>query len=593
MEKIYKAKPVCFGISIGFVKKYRRKELKIKQYNILPEDINDEIIRFDKAVTKSLNQINEIKNQINEQIGENYSKIFEAHLLMLQDRFFIDEIIKRIKNEQINCEYILDDALQIINENFKNLENEISRQRASDIYDVGRRVLQNLSDSFDDVEFENDKSDIILVAEELLPSDTLHFAHKNIKGLITERGGRTSHTSILARALKVPCLIEASDFFSKVIDGEIIILDAVSGNIIQQPEDETISSYIVKRDLFFESEKKILEESLKECFTKDNIRLNFFSNIEIPEEIDDVIKFGAEGIGLFRTEFIFLDKVRLPSENEQFIIYRDIVKKIPENQTVVIRTFDIGGDKIILSTNSIPESNPFLGLRAIRYCLENRAMFKTQLRAILRASAYGKTEILIPMVAFVSEILKTKELIKEIKYELDEEGIEYDKNIKVGIMVEIPGAVIILEKLLKHADFISIGTNDLIQYTLAVDRTNDKVNHLFQRMHPAVLELIHKTISICNNSGKPVTVCGDMAEIPITAILLLGMGLKNFSMTSNAIPDTKVILSNITFEQAKTFFNDIKLLSDSNEIRNYIIKHIKPLVTESIPSFKDADIWVI
>lgn len=592
MENLFKAKPVCYGISIGVVKKYRRKELKIKQYNILPEDINDEIIRFDRAVAKSLNQINEIKKQINEQIGENYSKIFDAHLLMLQDRFFIDEIINRIRNEQINSEYILDDALQIINENFRNLENEISRQRAADIYDVGRRVLQNLSDSFDEFDVEKDKEDIILVADELLPSDALHFAYKKIKGLIMEKGGRTSHTAILARALKVPTLIEAADFFSKTNDGDIIILDAVSGKIIRHPEPETIQIYNEKLSIFNESEKKALEISHKICFTKDNTKLNFYSNIEIPEEIDDILKFGSEGVGLFRTEFIFLDKVRLPSENEQFITYKEIVKKLPPNQTIVIRTFDIGGDKTMLTSDVNQESNPFLGLRAIRYCLENRDIFKTQLRAILRASAFGKIEILIPMVAFISEITKTKDLIKEIQYELDEEGIEYDSNIKIGVMIEIPAAVLILEEILKHIDFISIGTNDLIQYTLAVDRTNDKVNHLFQRLHPAVLKLIHQTISICNKKGKPVTVCGDMAEIPATAIILHGMGLINFSMTSNSIPDMKLIMSTISTSLAQKIFNEVISLSNLNEIRNYSIKFIKPLIIEAMPTFKDADIWL-
>ncbi|HPP87801.1 MAG TPA: phosphoenolpyruvate--protein phosphotransferase [bacterium] len=593
MEIIHTANPVSLGIAIGKVLKFKHRDLKIRQYNLRPEDVTDEIIRFENAVAKSYKQIEEIRNKIKEEVGEENSKIFDVHLLILQDQFFINEVVGRIKTEQINCEYILDDVLRIISESFENLDNEIIRQRASDIYDVGRRILQNLTEVYDTLEEDFDEP-VILVTEDLLPSDTLQIAKKNIVGFVTEKGGRTSHTAILARALKVPALIEADDIVSKVIDGETLIIDGLTGTIIQNPTPETIAKYQEKQIEYIESEKIILTNSLTRTKTLDDIKINFYANIEFDYETKDVINYAAEGIGLFRTEYLFMDKVRLPSENEQFMIYKNVAQTLPKNMPIVIRTLDIGGDKILLHHSpDEKEANPFLGLRAIRFCLENRDIFKTQLRAILRASAFGNIKILLPMIAFISEILKTRELIKEIQMTFDEEGIAYNKNIELGAMIEIPAAVIILEKIFKYVDFISIGTNDLIQYTLAVDRTNDKVNYLFQRLHPAVLQLLNQTITLAKKQNKPVTVCGDMAEIPTTAILLLGMGLTDFSMNPSVLPDIKTILTSISYEQAKKYTDDIMAMSMVSEIKQYILQKIKPAIIELIPAYRDADFWLV
>ena len=592
MEKLHKATPVSLGIAIGKVLKYNQKKNVINRYTLSPDDISGEIIRFNNAVSNSYEQISEIKNKIQDTVGQEYSRIFDAHLLLLQDNFFLSEIIERIKNERINCEFVLNEALGIITESFNSLDNEIFRQRATDIVDVGRRILQNLN-KYDESFDESAAANHIIIAEDLFPSDTLLLSKKNIIGFITERGGVTSHTSILARAMNVPALVKASEAQEKFIDGETLVIDAFTGTIIQNPSPETLKKYTEKKSIHFETEKRLLSRAVEKCISSDGVKINFFANIEIPDEISETVKYGAEGIGLFRTEFIFIDKVRFPSENEQFLTYKHAVENLPPDYPLVIRTIDIGGDKLYFSNkNEQSEANPFLGLRAIRYCLQNRDIFKTQLRAILKASAFGNVRLLIPMVSFINEIVKTREIIEEVKFELNEEEIEFDNNIKIGIMIEIPAAALLIEEFLKFSDFVSIGTNDLIQYTLAVDRGNDKVGYLFQRLHPAVLHLIHKVITICKKSGKEVSVCGDMAEIPSSAIILSGMGLTNFSMTPYSIPDIKMILSNISIEAARKYAEDIMNMHLIYDIKKYIIDNIKPIITNILPSYQEADQWM-
>ncbi len=592
MEKKHKARPVSLGIAVGKVLKFSRKKLDITRYNLQPEEIENEIIRFNNAVLKSYRQINEIKNRIQSSAGDEYAKIFDAHLLLLQDKFFINEVIERITNERTNSEYVLNEVIDIITKSFNNLDSELTRQRAIDIVDVGRRMLQNLQD-IEENNIDNESGNYIIVADDLFPSDTLHLLKKNVLGFITERGGVTSHTAILARAMRIPAIVDAAEALDKFIDEELIILDAFSGVIIQNPEEETLKKYLIRKADYFETEKKLLEKALDKCITTDGKCITFFANIEIPDEIPNVSKYGVEGIGLFRTEFIFIDKVRFPSENEQYMTYRRAIEDLPAGMPLVIRTIDIGGDKLFLTNKKVQgEANPFLGLRGIRFCLQNRDIFKTQLRAILRASAFGNIQLLIPMVSFVVEIIKTKEIIEEIKNELKIEEIHFNNAMKIGVMIEVPGAALVVDEFLKFVDFVSIGTNDLIQYTLAVDRGNDKVSHLFQRFHPAVMQLIKHTIDTCRKYNKDVAVCGDMAEIPSAAIILLGMGLTEFSMTPSSVPDIKMILSKISSEQAAKFTKDIIKLHLTVDVKKYITENIKPLITSILPSYSEADEWL-
>jgi phosphotransferase system enzyme I (PtsI) len=502
-------------------------------------------------------------------MDEEYAKIFEAHLLVLEDPFFIVEVTRKIREELVNVEYALWEVLQGITKDFSSLSDDYIRERAIDIYDVGRRILQNLMKS-KKVSSIDLQEDVIVVAHNLTPSDTAQMHKKRVIGFATDVGGRTSHTAILARALEIPAVVGLEDVTSLIRRGDTLIVDGNQGRVIINPDAATLRKYQEMKQEYESFVSELDELRDLPAVTKDGYRIELSSNIEIPEEIELIKKHGADGIGLYRTEFLYLDRDGFPSEEEQMEAYSRVasaMKPLP----VIIRTLDLGGDKFSGLTAS-PELNPFLGLRAIRFCLDRVDVFKQQLRAILRASVYGNLKIMFPMISGVEELRQAKRTLEEVKSELRDKGIPFNEEMEVGIMIEIPSAAISADILAKEVDFFSIGTNDLIQYALAVDRGNEKVAYLYDPLHPGVLRLIRQTIEAAHREGKWVGMCGEMAGDPLFSMILIGLGLDEFSVSGVAIPEIKEIIRSIDLVEARALAREALKLTSSEEIRNIVSK---------------------
>lgn len=528
------------GYAIGQV--YKIEHIEIKINNSLVNNTEHEIDRLKNALEKTRAQIETIRDKAKTEIGEKEAAVFDSHLLILEDPEFVDTAITDINEQSMSAEKAVSDVTNTYLELFKDIEDEYIRERAADIKDVSQRIIKNLSGNSS-----NDLSQLpentIIVAHDLTPSDTAQLDRNKVIGFVTNIGGKTSHSAIMARALEIPAVVGTVNITGSVNNGDLIILDGNEGLIITSPSVEVISEYR-KKIQKFEEEKNMLSSLVNaEVITKAGKKVIVAGNIGSPKDLDNVLKNGGEGIGLYRTEFLFMDREEMPGEEEQFNSYRIVADKMGE-KPVVIRTLDIGGDKKLTYLPLPKEENPFLGYRALRICLDRKDIFKTQLRAILRASNYGNIQIMFPMICTIEEFLKSKAVLKECMEELSTEGKSFNKDIEVGIMVEIPAAALIADEFAKHVDFFSIGTNDLTQYTLAVDRMNEKISYLYDSMHPAVLKLIKLTIDAAHNAGKWCGMCGELAGDENAIKLLLEYGLDEFSMNASAILKAKQIIIN-------------------------------------------------
>lgn len=531
--------PSSKGYAIGYV--YLKKDEEIDLNEKKFTSIEEEIQRLNESVEKSKYQLEEIKKKAEESIGKSGAEIFSAHIMLLEDEEFIGAMKKIIEDEKVIAEQSVDKAANTFAEMFSLMDDSYMKERAADIRDIGKRLIKNLSGKEDDAaEF---KENTVIVAHDLTPSDTAQLDKEKVCAFLTDIGGFTSHSSILARTLEIPCVVGMNDITTSVKTGDKIIVDGTEGIAIINPDEETLKKYEKLKEEY-ENEKLKLRRLINvDAVTKSGKRVIVAGNIGSPKDVDKVLEVGGEGIGLFRTEFLFMGKDDFPTEQEQFEAYKYVASKMGDRQ-VVIRTLDIGGDKSLPYLDMPKELNPFLGYRAIRLCLDNKPLFKTQLRAILRASAFGKIGIMFPMISGLEEFLKAKEILQECKEELRKENINFDDNIEVGIMVEIPSAALAAEELAKHVDFFSIGTNDLIQYTIAVDRMNEKVSYLYNPMHPAVLRLIEMTINAAHKEGKWCGMCGEMAGDERAIPKLLELGLDEFSMSPSSILRAKEIIIN-------------------------------------------------
>ncbi len=498
-------------------------------------------------------------------------------MMILNDNMLYDATIKRIKEKEINAEWALMESFEEIKNLFSQIEDKYISERVKDVENVVQRIMRNLvGDNKDDLEI-NEKS--IIVAQELSPADTAGLDTKKVMGFITDGGGTTSHTAILARALELPAVMGLCSATKKIEDGNILIVDGDSGKVIVNPDDEDIIYYQEKKRQREKLRSFILKEANKPAITTDGHRVRVMANAELVEEVYILKEVGAEGIGLYRTEFQYLSRSNLPTEEELFQDYRKVAE-IMSPHPVIIRTLDIGGDKFkdeFIKTN---ETNPALGLRAIRFCLKNPHIFKTQLKAILMASAYGNVQIMLPMISSLDEVLKTKSLLEEIKEELERENISYDPKIKVGIILEVPSSVMIVDILAKHVDFFSIGTNDLIQYTLAIDRTNKEVAYLYEPFHPSIIRMIKNLIEIADENNIPLSICGEMAGDPLCVPVLIGLGLRQLSMNSRMIPFIKKLIRSLSVEELKKDIEKIMKMDTSKQIRDYILNRMKELFPE-------------
>ena len=538
---------VSSGISIGKVQIVNHKKVEILQKNII--DVEVEVSRYDEAIAISKVEIEAIIKTTKDQMGEEHGQIFEAHLLMLQDPQLYSEVKNYIINEKTNSEYALQKVSSMFIDMFKTMNDEYMRERAADIKDVTSRVLNHLL-GIKTVDLSDLGESTIIIADDLTPSDTATMDRKHVLGFITNIGGRTSHTAIMARTLEIPAIVGLSGITSKLQDGDMIIMDGKEGIVIACPSEEQIEKYLIKQKEYIDKKDQLKKLVKEKSETTDKRHIDIAANIGTAEDLDSVIANGADGIGLFRTEFLYMNSCSLPTEEEQYNAYKKVVEGM-NSKEVIIRTLDIGGDKELQSMELPKEMNPFLGYRAIRICLDKTDIFKTQLRALLRASAYGKLKIMFPMISDVDQVKKAKALIEEVKAEIKEEGISYDENIQVGVMIEIPAAAMISDMLAKEVDFFSIGTNDLIQYTIAVDRMNEKISSLYDPLHPGVIRLIKMVVENAHKEGIKVGMCGEMAGELEYIPLLVGLGLDKLSMSASSILAARKLVRSLNYNETK------------------------------------------
>lgn len=531
------------GVAVGEVVVFAQENTFVLERAVVESEIPLEIARFEEALVKTRHQISEIQRKVRGALGDEHASIFDAHLLVVDDRYLVEEVIRDLHERSINVEHSIHCVTQRYTEMLSKVEDDYLRERVADVRDVTRRIINNLSGEVIERMDQIDRP-CIPVAHDFSPSDTAGMDPNVVHGFLTDLGSSTSHTAIMARALEVPAVIGLHDISKQVSSGETVLIDGNNGAVFIRPTSKRLLTYARKA----EDHKTILCE-LKTLKDKPSETLDGFSvpiaaNIELPSEMDGILRHGACGIGLFRTEFLFFDEQKFPDEDEQFAVYRDVIQFCsPEN--VVIRTLDLGGDKFSSVIHVAPEANPFLGWRAIRFCLANPDFFKQQLRAILRSSVGHSVSMMYPMISDVEEVLAANRLLESCRQELKTEGIPYAEDLAVGVMIEIPSAALTAEQIAPHVDFFSIGTNDLVQYTLAADRVNENVAYLYQPTHASVLKLIQMVVQAGHAHQISVTVCGQMAASPELAPLLIGLGVDELSVSPPSVPVIKDVIRNV------------------------------------------------
>jgi phosphotransferase system enzyme I (PtsI) len=564
------------GIAIGRVYLYKKEFPPVVEIHIDEKDVEDEIKKLLAAIERSERELNKTLKFAREKLPDHQLRIFEAQLLMLSDQYLIEEIKKRIKKELKNADFILTDEIRKYQTiMMRSVKDDYLRERAFDVEDVKNRVVRNLNQQKLSSLIEGS---FIIVSKRLSPADTVIFSRNEVLGYATDLGGYTSHTAILSRSLNIPAVLGLKEISETILDDATLILDGYKGIVIVHPSEERINEYEQRRKIHREFEKSLIESSKKPSRTLDERKLKVFCNIEIPEEIDFAIAQGSEGIGLYRTEQMVIYRGEFPSEEEQFELYSEVIEKMFPRE-VIFRTFDVGGDKVL--PQSYQESNPFLGWRGIRICLEKQEIFINQLRALLRASIKKNLKIMFPMIATLSEVRIAKSIIENVKRDLEKKGIPFDTNIKIGAMIEVPSAAVMANKIAKEVDFLSIGTNDLIQYLLAVDRGNELVSNLYQKFDPAVIRTIRHIINEGHKANIPVGMCGEMAADPFATILLIGLGLDEFSVVPGILPEIKKIIQSVNYEEAKEVLESALLFDTADQIES----HLRNITKAKFPYF--------
>ncbi len=558
------------GIGIGSICVIKEHDLSYESRKI--EDVEGEQKRFNDAVEKFKKETSEMAEDIRKRIGPKEAEILEGHLVMISDPTMAGEMGKMIAAGQC-AEAAVEAVCDMFIGMFSKMDDELMQQRASDISDIKISLLKNLL-GIEDVDISKVPQGTVLVAKDLTPSMTSQIVKDNVAGIITEVGGKTSHSAILARALEIPAVLSVPDATTLVKDKDTAIVDGTEGVVYINPDGDVLSKYIIKREEFIKKQSELAAFQGKETVTADGINLELFCNIGTPKDAKKAVECDGEGIGLFRSEFLFMDNNHMPTEDEQFAAYKEAAE-ILGGKPVIIRTLDIGGDKDIPYLNMKKEENPFLGYRAVRYCLGNKDSYLIQLRAIVRASAFGKVKIMVPLVTCVEEIRQVKELVAQIKKDFDEKVIAYDKDIEVGCMIETPAASLIADLLAKEADFFSIGTNDLTQYTMSVDRGNADVAYLYSTFQPAVLRSIKHIIECGRNAGIPVGMCGEAAADPLMIPLLISYGLTEFSVNPVLVLTARCIISKWSKAEADALAEKVMALSTESEIQSLLKESAK------------------
>ena len=568
------------GIVIGKAFLVERFKVRLPQKRIDPMHVDEEVERFHRALDESRNQLREIKEKILDPEVRQHTFILDVHLMILDDEMLIQNTEEHVRKRKVNAEWALDLTLEKLDTAFKAIEDEYLRERRSDLHYVASRVFRNLMGRKHD-DITKIKGKVILVAHDLSPADTLQMNLNHIAGFITDIGGKVSHTAILARSLGIPAVVGLEVATSLINGGDPLIIDGESGEVVINPTEEISESFMERRRRVKLQEREVMKYASLPAETRDGVRIHLQANIEMVEEIPSAKSHGAEGIGLYRTEILYLNRKDLPKEEEHYQTYRKLVENISPG-VATIRTLDIGGDKFLPDYSKENEMNPAMGLRAIRFSIKETDIFKTQLRGILRASVHGKLRVLFPMISGIEEIRKAKAILEEVKKEFIRAKVPFDRGIKIGAMIEIPSASITADILAREVDFFSIGTNDLIQYALAVDRINEHVSYLYEPLHPAILRIVRSVVQSARNAGIPLAICGEMAAEPAYVLVLLGLGLEEFSMNPIAIPKVKKVLRMAKAIETRSMTERLFQFSTASEIKRYVRKWMAERFSEDL-----------
>ncbi len=549
-EKVYHGIAVSAGVCRGKAIVLRQARHAIAKRELAPAEVEVEVKRFEQSLVRTRQQITDIQRRVSQTMSSSEADIFDAHLLMLEDRVLIEEVIKQIRDQRANADYAFHAASEHYISVLEAVQDEYLRERAADLRDLTGRVLDNLLEVKDQFDLRHLQEPCILVGHDLSPSMTAQLDKKYVLGFATDIGGKTSHTAILSRSLDIPAVVGAQNISEELETGDYALLDGYNGTLIVNPTDQTLFEYGQLVKIKASLGEKLKEVKHQPAVTLDGKMVHLSANIEDQHDVESVLAHGAEGVGLFRTEFLFINRENLPTEEEQYTVYREVAAALKPN-SVIIRTLDIGGDKFASHLQLAQEMNPFLGWRAIRFCLAQPEIFRHQLRAILRASAEGNVRMMYPMISGVEELAQANAFVEKCKDELRAEKISFAENLEIGAMMEIPSAVLVADSLAKRVKFFSIGSNDLIQYTLAADRTNEKVSHLYEPTHPAILRLIKMTVDAAHAHGIWAGVCGEIAGDPMLTALLVGLGVDELSAAPAVIDQIKYLIRRIKLSEAQ------------------------------------------
>lgn len=582
-EVVLKGVKASPGINIGIICIVGDLKLTADVKRIKPEDVLEEILRFKDAVKVSADELSKI---IENNTNIEDTRILEAHKLLFNDKRIYDSTIMLIQNEYLNAELALTRVVNKIKANFEDISDSYIKERAMDITQVADRIQRNLA-GVAESSIACKGNNVILVAQDLTPADTMRLNLNEVKGFVTAMGSRTSHTTILAQSIELPAVVGLGEDISLIQEGMRAIIDGTEGVVILEPAAATIMEYERRQKRYADYIADITAESAAKAITADGVEIIVRGNVELPEDALNSGKYGTDGIGLFRTEFAYMQRSVLPREEDLYEQYSQIVKAM-QGQQVVFRTLDVNADKVLNSRPTYAEMNPALGLRAIRYCLRNPAIFKTQLKAILRAAQHGEARILLPMICTLSEIAMAKQILAEAVDTLKKDGVPFKQDVPLGVMIEVPSAVVMADEIAKEVDFLSVGTNDLIQYTFAVDRGNKYVSELYQPLNPAILRMLNYLVGIAIMAGKPISVCGEMAGQPLYVPLLLGMGIREISMNAPSVPMMKRFIRSISIKEAEDF--TVQIMQETSTRKNYetVLKKYGSLISAEFTATDDA-----
>ncbi|MFE5324009.1 phosphoenolpyruvate--protein phosphotransferase [Paenibacillus sp. NPDC056579] len=564
------------GFAMGPAFMLQERSGTVEKYNVAEDRVQAEASRLQEHVQLAIRQLEALIVQTRNNVGEEQAKIFESQILLLEDEEFTGAAVQSVLSERINAEAALEAASQMIISIFESMEDEHLRERAADIRDVTNRVMRLLRGEDGDP-LSAISEPVVLFAHDLTPSDTAQLDRSKTAGFVTAIGGKTSHSAIMARSMGIPAVVGMGGAMTQVQAGDYIILDGAQGIVYVNPEPSVIEEYKAKQAKFESRRAALMRYMNQPTVTADGHSVELVANIGNPKDAHSAKELGAEGVGLYRTEFLYMGRNSFPSEEEQFQSYKVVAEVFGKDQPVVIRTLDVGGDKELPYLELPKEANPFLGVRAIRLCLEETELFKTQLRAIVKASAFGNIKLMYPMIATLNELRQANGLLAEVKAELDREGIPYNREMEVGIMIEVPGAALIADQLAKEVDFFSIGTNDLVQYVMAADRMNERLSYLAEPFQPAVLRLIYQVIQAAHREGKWVGMCGEMAGNLTAVPILLGMGLDEFSMSASSVLPARALLHKLNRADMEQLAEHVLQLASAEDIKSYVEEQVKAI----------------